>query len=105
MTMGWWTYFVLAGLLSGIVSWLLVRNVRRYVALISCSLPFACFLLLFFVALEVGLREATCDAPDCGPLLFVASGLFALMISSGGLIGSILGVLFAYASRKRHSDR
>ena len=89
------SWLLIAGgvaIVSGLLSWAIIRRFGRTSVLLWLAVPAALWLVTFVVAFEVAARFATCNSPDCGPLLFVAGLLFAGALSTGGLLGSIVGV-------------
>jgi hypothetical protein len=86
-------------------SLLTIWRCRHYRALLSFLLPPLVYVVLLGAAFKFGERFATCDAPDCGPSMFIAIGLFAMTVALGGFAGSVAGVVAGHVLVDRRKGR
>ncbi|MEO8375885.1 MAG: hypothetical protein ABI471_11710 [Sphingomonas bacterium] len=101
----WWLVLSVAtACVVGIACFIAVRQCRRswrnFAVLLSFALPPICWFVILRLAFWAGGLVATCSAPDCGELEFVAVMLFAMIASTGGALGAVIGVIWAWAWRK-----
>jgi hypothetical protein len=78
-----------------------LRSRRELAVILSFALPPISYFATFALAFGIGDLAATCNVADCGILEFAAVGLFAVAISTGGGMGAVIGVMGAWAMRKR----
>ena len=103
--MPWLLLSIAAGGVVGVTCFFAVRFARRsphnFAVPLSFALPPICWFAIFAGAFWLATLAVTCNAPDCGPLEFVAIGMFATAASTGGTIGAVVGVIWAWRRKVR----